>query len=395
MKKLFVFTIVGVVLFDIVLMTSSFKKDEVKSGEDSDELATTERKHRLEKAKLGMNEVNRKAETWKAELIDQFSLLDDTELRYFVRMGDQKEAAADDDGNLPEVPHQFGGSDGYEIRPMPLSAEEPDDYRFDIRKKWPECDKLISEIRDQSRCLSCYAVAGAAAFTDRFCIALAKRGWPTPPADQDASYFSAADIMQCGHAGGQDACQGGWSYKVWRFLNEVGIVSGNGYQQGGCKPYPFPSTSHSKNKGGFKYSGECEKRCSNAQHWQDYEFDKVKTANWHTLGLEMGWEQVIKEEIFHNGTVPVDIIAYGSFVRFYAGGIYHHVSAPNEIGGGHIVRLIGYGRVNCTDGRSTKYWMGANSWNSAWGEKGFFRIRRGVNEVGIESRDISFGTIAF
>ncbi|KAL3075218.1 hypothetical protein niasHS_014947 [Heterodera schachtii] len=121
--------------------------------------------------------------------------------------------------------------------------------------------------------------------------------------------------------------------------------------------------------------------------------NRWKASNWHTLGLEMGWEQLIKEEIFYNGTVPVDIIAYGSFVRFYAGGIYHH-AMTNEIGGGHIVRLIGYGHVNCTDGRSTKYWLGANSWSDAWGEGGFFRVRRGVNEIGIKARDIRFGAIA-
>jgi hypothetical protein len=31
------------------------------------------------------------------------------------------------------------------------------------------------------------------------------------------------------------------------------------------------------------------------------------------------------------------------------------------------------------------YWLVANSWSPAWGEKGYFKIRRGTNECGIET----------
>jgi hypothetical protein len=31
-----------------------------------------------------------------------------------------------------------------------------------------------------------------------------------------------------------------------------------------------------------------------------------------------------------------------------------------------------------------KYWTLANSWNTDWGNGGFFKIRRGTNEVKIE-----------
>merc|ERR1719420_776778 len=33
-----------------------------------------------------------------------------------------------------------------------------------------------------------------------------------------------------------------------------------------------------------------------------------------------------------------------------------------------------------------KYWKIANSWNPNWGENGFFRIKRGSNECGIEDQ---------
>ena len=60
-----------------------------------------------------------------------------------------------------------------------------------------------------------------------------------------------------------------------------------------------------------------------------------------------------------------------------------HPSSPSPA----AVRIVGWGTESGGD-----YWLVANSWNSGWGDNGFFKIARGVNECGIES-DVCAGTV--
>jgi len=47
----------------------------------------------------------------------------------------------------------------------------------------------------------------------------------------------------------------------------------------------------------------------------------------------------------------------------------------------HDVELVGWGEER----NGTKYWIGRNSWGTDWGEGGFFRVCRGINNMAIES----------
>lgn len=62
----------------------------------------------------------------------------------------------------------------------------------------------------------------------------------------------------------------------------------------------------------------------------------------------------------------------------YDGGIYYDQSGITDTN--HEVTIVGWGEQN-----GVKFWRVQNSWGSHWGEEGFFRIVRGINNLGMES----------
>lgn len=77
------------------------------------------------------------------------------------------------------------------------------------------------------------------------------------------------------------------------------------------------------------------------------------------------------------GPVEAAFTVYEDFLS-YKSGVYHHVTGSQL--GGHAIKILGWGVQD-----NTPYWLVANSWNTDWGNQGFFLIKRGSNECGIES----------
>ena len=50
----------------------------------------------------------------------------------------------------------------------------------------------------------------------------------------------------------------------------------------------------------------------------------------------------------------------------------------------HGVLIVGWGQIFPEKG-GTKYWIVKNSWGLSWRMNGYFWIRRGTNECGIET----------
>jgi cathepsin X len=94
-------------------------------------------------------------------------------------------------------------------------------------------------------------------------------------------------------------------------------------------------------------------------------------------------EKDMMAEIAKNGPIACAIDATDELYYNYTGGIFEDKTGAHSLN--HGISVVGYG---IEDG--VKYWMVRNSWGEQWGEKGYFRVVRGTNNIGIET-DCTFG----
>jgi cathepsin B len=139
------------------------------------------------------------------------------------------------------------------------------------------------------------------------------------------------------------ACNGGWLNNAWNYLTQTGAVKDS------CLPY----TS------GSGHPPACQNSCRNGEAFHKYKClpgSVVAATN----------PEAIKNEIYAHGPMETGFTVYQDFFS-YKGGVYRHVSGGQA--GGHAVKIIGWGLEG-----ASPYWICANSWGGAWGEKGHFRI---------------------
>jgi cathepsin B len=257
------------------------------------------------------------------------------------------------------------------------SATAPIPDSFDSATNFDMCSKIIDDIRDQSNCGCCWAFGGAEAASDRMCIATkGKLMFP----------LSAQDVCFCANP---DGCGGGQITTPWDFIKRSGAVSGGQYQGSGpfgkgmCQDFTLPHCHHHGPKGNDPYPAEGQPGCmsqSSPKCSRKCDADATGTFDKYTFKGQVqtaSGEKAIQQMIMEGGPVETAFTVYSDF-EDYAGGVYHHVSG--QMMGGHAVKFVGWG----VDPSAGPYWKVANSWNPFWGEKGYFRIKRGDSEGGIE-----------
>jgi len=240
---------------------------------------------------------------------------------------------------------------------------------FDSRVEWPDCP-TIQEVRDQGSCGSCWAFGAVEAISDRVCIH--SKG-------KDHVRISSENLLSCCDSCGS-GCNGGFPGSAWQYWVDTGLVSGGSYGSNqGCQPYEIPPCEHHVNGTRQKCDGEegdtptCSNKCEDSYN-VDYSADKHYGQKSYSVS---GREHDIRNEIMTNGPVEGAFTVYEDLLS-YKSGVYRHVTGAEL--GGHAIKIIGWGVEN-----GNKYWLCTNSWNSDWGDNGFFKILRGSDHCGIES----------
>lgn len=152
----------------------------------------------------------------------------------------------------------------------------------------------------------------------------------------------------------------------------------------GCQPYVIAPCEHHVNGTRGPCSAEegktpkCVKKCQDSY---PVEYKKDKRFGKSSYSVSRNQKQ-IQTEIMTNGPVEGAFTVYEDLIN-YKDGVYQHVTG--KVLGGHAIRILGWGVEN-----DTPYWLIANSWNTDWGNNGYFKILRGQDHCGIES-EISAG----
>lgn len=249
-----------------------------------------------------------------------------------------------------------GGAKTYAPLPKPAPVTEevakiadslPDSF------DWRAVDgqSFVPSVRNQGQCGSCYSFSSVGMLEARFRVASNNTFKPV---------FSPQEIVSCGEY--SQGCEGGFPYLIaGKYAEDFGVVEESCY----------------------KYEGKdssCKKTKCKRYYATDYQY----------VGGYYGAcnEPLMRIQLVKNGPMSVSFEVLDDFFQ-YKGGIYHHTGLGENLGKfnpfhltNHAVLLVGYGADNAT---GEKFWIVENSWGQDWGENGYFRIRRGTDEVSIES----------
>lgn len=204
-------------------------------------------------------------------------------------------------------------------------------------------------------CGSCWAHGTSSALADRIRI-LRNGAWPD-------IQLSPQMLVNCV----PDGCDGGDPTSAYDYIRQHGIVDET------CAPYTATGTGNQCTA--INICKNCEPdfvhpaaKCSAVNNPKLYYVDEHDSIS---------GEHAMMAEIYARGPIACGISVTDELEQ-YTGGIFDDKTGAEGIN--HEISVVGWGVEN-----GTKYWIMRNSWGTYWGEAGYARIIRGVNNIDIES----------
>jgi cathepsin X len=240
-----------------------------------------------------------------------------------------------------------------EPRPHELIQMENLPKHFDWRKVGKEKINYTTPPRNQhipQYCGSCWAFSSTSSVSDRIKIARKAR-WPDV-------VLSPQMLVNCGPG----SCNGGNSHMVYSWMHkQEGVVDET------CQPYQAKTKKCTPMNvcRDCKHSGGC------------YAVKKPAKYKIEQYGFARGEHQMMAE-IKARGPISCRQAVTKAFFK-HKNGVFKDTTGDTHPR--HATSLLGWGQTK--DG--SKYWVGRNSWGTYWGENGYFKIAKGVNNLGIEA----------
>jgi hypothetical protein len=264
---------------------------------------------------------------------------------------------------------------------------------FDGRITWKNC---LTSIKNQGPCGACYGFSITSSLSDRYCIL---------SGGQFRVDISASDLVNClledprsdlqitfikrdlesykklwKESREKVACQGNSLYNAAIYIFLEGITTTD------CVPNYIVTDPYVITPTCVEVSGADGDICLNkvdAQRW--FRAKAVYTIGGSTPSY---LEQNIMREIYKFGPVSAGFTVFEDFLEWEPKSeddIYTHSDkSSKEAGGGHAVKIVGWGTKNGID-----YWIIANSWGEKWGNKGYFKMQRNIPECELEKNVVA------
>jgi len=251
---------------------------------------------------------------------------------------------------------------------------------YETEFDWRE-NGIVTPIRDQMNCGSCWAFAATGAME-----LLLKINGISAGDDLSEQFVVSCNTQNNG-------CCGGSMGVVYDFLRDTGTTDEE------CFEYTSDEAYHTVGR-----SGRCvddSELCPSGCNYGG-ELNLERISGWVPVPYSV---DALKDAV-ENAPVSVAMTVYEDF-RYYDDGIYEHVSGG--VLGGHAVILIGWGVES-----DTEYWICKNSWGSCasvrdpdtgeiilglcWGEGygdddgGYFRIKIGDSDIGSAAGQFSYAS---
>lgn len=201
---------------------------------------------------------------------------------------------------------------------------------------------VITGVRDQGMCGSCWAFAATSAMASYAKI---------NDMDHDLIELSPQHMVSCApnplKCGGTGGCSGSIEPLAYVYASLFGVVTE--------EDYPYESDF-----------GQNDDVCK---------FDARQTD---ATVMTMGWETLphndmlaVMDHLANKGPLSASVAA--SDWGLYFGGVFDGCDYDSDIVVNHAVLLLGYG-TDATDG---DYWLVKNSWGTGWGtDQGYIKLRR-------------------